>query len=72
MIIVSKEQQQKSLKEYGLEGYELNNRNEILKQLEEPLLEVTPLQEVSIEVMIIRNREVILILIILLVIVIFQ
>ena len=50
---------------------ELNNRNEILKQLEEPLLEVTPLQEVSIEVMIIRNREMILILIILLVIVIF-
>ena len=33
-------------KMYGLEGYELNNRNEILKQLEEPLLEVTPLQEV--------------------------
>lgn len=46
--MLSYSQQQKTLKEYGIEGYDLGSRYEVLKQIAEPPITVQPLQEVSL------------------------
>lgn len=46
--LLSYSQQQKTLKEYGIEGYDLGNRYEVLKQISEPPITVQPLQEVRL------------------------
>ena len=44
---ITHSQSQKSLREYTTEGYELQERNEVLKHIADPPVTVEPLQEVS-------------------------